>query len=79
LTIRGPEDAPREKVIRKLLTGLRIGRVEGYPADSGGTRTLTFPVSGGPRRVAALSRRVLREVYGVTDEDGLNFTYQEGR
>jgi hypothetical protein len=73
----------RERAIRGLFAGLGIAPSEDYLAGNGGvrdaTRILTYPAPDGPPKLAALSRRVLREIYGVADSDPLDFTLQRYR
>lgn len=71
----------KEHDIRRLFAGLGIAPTEDYLAGNGGvpdaTRILSYPVLGDASKVAALCCRVLREIYGVTDTERLDFTYEE--
>jgi hypothetical protein len=73
----------QEQAIRRLFSGLNITPTQDYLAGNGdvpdATRVLEYPLTGGPAQVAGVCKRVLREVYGVTDRDGLDFTYQESK
>lgn len=81
LNVEWRQEPQRERAIRSLFAKLKIAPTQDYLAGNGwvpdATRILDYPLSGDSREVAAVCKRVLREIYAVTDEEGLNFTFQE--
>jgi hypothetical protein len=73
--------APKqEQAVRRLFKKLGSSPTEDYLASNGGianaTRILTYPAPSSPP-LPALCLRLLREIYGVSDEEGLTYSLQE--
>jgi hypothetical protein len=70
----------REKAVRRLFEKLGSAPIEDYLASNGGvpnaTRILTYPMPSQPP-LLDLCLRLLREVYGVSDEEGLTYSLHE--
>ena len=66
-----------EKAIRDFFKKRNIVPTEDALAGNGevpdATRFLTFPVRGNTARASSLCRQVLQEVYGVYEQEGLDF------
>lgn len=70
-----------EVAIRRLFTALGASPTQDYLAANGGvpnsTRTLTYSKPANTPSLAVLCRRILKEIYGITDEEGLTFRFEE--
>ncbi|HEX8234743.1 MAG TPA: hypothetical protein VF600_02210 [Abditibacteriaceae bacterium] len=80
-TIKWREEPEQEQTIRRLFEELGISPSEDYMAGNGNSknviRILSYPVCGDAVLISKLCKRVLRHIYGISDEEALNFTYKE--
>ena len=80
-TIERSATPNEEGTVRRLFTTLRVFPKEDYLASNGGvsnsTRILTYPQPSNTPSLAAHCSRILKEVYGVSDEEGLTFSFEE--
>lgn len=71
----------KEQAIRKLFAELNIAPVKDEVHDYNGyadaRRSLIYPISNDIVEATRIIQRLLREVYHVRDEEGLNFTFEE--
>lgn len=71
----------QEPTIRVFFAGRNIALTQEYLSSNGGIpdaiRHLTYLCGDDAEYVAALCRSLLKEVYGVSDTEGLTFLFQE--
>jgi hypothetical protein len=81
LTVEWREQPEREAAIRAFFKTRHIPAIEDYLAGNGAvpdaTRLLAYPLSGTPPEVAAMTRRILEELCGVSSTEPLNVRYSE--
>ncbi len=74
-------DGQREAAIRAFFGSLGIPPAEDYLAGNGGvpdaTRVLAFPLTGNASAIAALTKRILKELCEVSSTEPLDIGYTE--
>ena len=75
-TIEKQQEAEREERIRSFFEDLGVNPSEDYLARNGGvpdaTQILHYPLAGDQEQVLEIVRRVLRELYDIRSEEGLD-------
>jgi hypothetical protein len=69
----------QERAIRSLFQSLKIAPSQDYVANNGGVAILSYPLPANVGPATSIVRRVMREVYGVQDQEPLEYTYEESR
>ena len=81
LNVEWRREPQREAAIRAFFGGLGIQPTVDYLAGNGGvpdaTRLLGFPMTGNASEVAALTKRILQELCGVSSTEPLDIRYTE--
>jgi hypothetical protein len=79
LTVQRSQEPETEAAIRAFFNVLDIRPTQDYLAANGGvpeaTRVLAYPLTGSSSEIAALSRRILQEVCGVSPAEPLHIGY----
>jgi hypothetical protein len=81
LIVNQRNEPDKERAIRDFFKEKSIAPVSDVPVSVGGVpdavRALGYPVSGDAHEVAALCQQVLKDLYGITAEEALDFTFEE--
>jgi hypothetical protein len=81
LSVEWQREPEREAAIRAFFEALGSPPTIDYLAGSGGVpdakRMLAFPLVGSPSEVAAVTRRILQELCGVSSTEPVDFHYAE--
>jgi hypothetical protein len=81
LSVQWRQEPQREAAIRDFFGTLGIQPTGDYLSGNGGvpdaTRALTFPLTGNASEVAALTKRILQELCGVSSTEPLDIRYTE--
>jgi hypothetical protein len=81
LTVEWRQEPNREVAIRTFFASLGTPPSEDYLAGNGGipdaTRLLAYPLRGDALALAELTKRILRELCGVSPAEPLNIGYTE--
>jgi len=81
LMVEWRQESQRETAIRAFFSSLGIAPSRDYLAGNGGvsdaTRVLEYPVTGSTAEVTALTKRILKELCGVTPAEALDISYRE--
>jgi hypothetical protein len=79
LTVEWRQQPEREEAIRAFFESRGIPATEDYLAGNGNvpdaTRLLAYPLTGSPSDVAAIAKRILTELCGVSSTEPLNIRY----
>lgn len=79
LTVDWRQKAEKEAAIRAFFSSRGIAPTRDYLAGNGGipdaTRILQYPIAGSTVEVAALTKRILQELCGVTQTEALSIGY----
>ena len=79
LIVEWRQEAQREATIRAFFSSLGIKPSRDYLAGNGGvpdaTRILDYPITGSTAEVAALTKRILQELCGVSPTEALDIKY----
>lgn len=81
LNIEWRDEPKREQAIRQLFRELKVAPTQDYLASNGGvpdsTRIMEYPLSGNAQEIAGTCQKVLKEIYGAGEEEGLKYSYEE--
>ena len=81
LSVQWRQEPQQEAAIRAFFEALSIQPTGDYLAGNGGvpdaTRALTFPLTGNAPEVAALTKRILQQLCGVSSTEPLEIRYTE--
>jgi hypothetical protein len=81
ISVEWRDEPQREAAIRGFFDSRGISPTEDYLAGNGdvpdATRLLAYPLAGGSSDVAALTKRILQELCGVSPAEPLNIGYTE--
>jgi hypothetical protein len=75
--VNGRQEPKREHAIREFFAARSLTPSQDYLAGDDATRCLSYVLPVNPPFVTELTRNVLQEIYGLRDEDALDFTYEE--
>ena len=64
-----------ESKVRERFAAKGILPSEDYLANMGRTRSLSFPIASHPDEVVALCKEVILEVFGLEDDDAIDYAF----